>query len=306
MEPILKRIGDVTIERLSTRDNPKPEPIINSETESEESLLSEDELNINTDDESPKNPNKRKIDEIEIEGATKKSKSEEIKDDDVLSEIKDGEKIVRTRLSDDEDEEYDSEEESDIEMPSELSDGKMESVIDAEKTDFIEKLAGELGESSQKSVSDEKVNASDYDYDITEKLKEMGTFFLFVEILRGYLLLLLLLLIGEISVETVKKGEKPRKPETETSPENEISVTPAKAKIDSDKDEDSGETNSERKIGNLRRNIREVMDETQLDEATLAAQRQEMERLRRVQEQQRIIREVRLRFNRFFLFSTII
>lgn len=44
--------------------------------------------------------------------------------------------------------------------------------------------------------------------------------------------------------------------------------------------------------GNMRRNIREVMDETKLDESTLAAQRQEMERLRRVQEQQRIIREV--------------
>lgn len=42
----------------------------------------------------------------------------------------------------------------------------------------------------------------------------------------------------------------------------------------------------------MRRNIREVMDETKLDESTLAAQRQEMERLRRVQEQQRIIREV--------------
>lgn len=46
------------------------------------------------------------------------------------------------------------------------------------------------------------------------------------------------------------------------------------------------------KSGNMRRNIREVMDETKLDESTLAAQRQEMERLRRVQEQQRIIREV--------------
>lgn len=34
------------------------------------------------------------------------------------------------------------------------------------------------------------------------------------------------------------------------------------------------------------------MDETKLDESTLAAQRQEMERLRRVQEQQRLIREV--------------
>lgn len=43
--------------------------------------------------------------------------------------------------------------------------------------------------------------------------------------------------------------------------------------------------------GNLRRNIREVMDETKLDETTLAAQRQEAERLKRVQEQQRILRE---------------
>lgn len=52
------------------------------------------------------------------------------------------------------------------------------------------------------------------------------------------------------------------------------------------------ESKVEKKLSNMRRNIREVMDENQLDEATLAAQRQEMERLRRVQEQQRIIREV--------------
>lgn len=52
------------------------------------------------------------------------------------------------------------------------------------------------------------------------------------------------------------------------------------------------ETKAEKKLANMRRNIREVMDETQLDEATLSAQRQEMERLRRVQEQQRLIREV--------------
>lgn len=42
----------------------------------------------------------------------------------------------------------------------------------------------------------------------------------------------------------------------------------------------------------MRRNIREVMDETKLDESTLAAQRQEAERLRRVQEQQRLLREL--------------
>ena len=55
------------------------------------------------------------------------------------------------------------------------------------------------------------------------------------------------------------------------------------------------ESKTDKKLANMRRNIREVMDETQLDEATLAAQRQEMERLRRVQEQQRIIREVQRR-----------
>lgn len=55
---------------------------------------------------------------------------------------------------------------------------------------------------------------------------------------------------------------------------------------------DDDDVLGERKGGMLRRNIREVMDETKLDEATLAAQRQEMERLQRVNEQQRFLREV--------------
>jgi hypothetical protein len=59
-----------------------------------------------------------------------------------------------------------------------------------------------------------------------------------------------------------------------------------------DNKDDSKSSVMERKLTNMRRNIREVMSESQLDEETLAAQRQEMERLRRVQEQQRIIREV--------------
>jgi RAD54-like protein 2 len=59
-----------------------------------------------------------------------------------------------------------------------------------------------------------------------------------------------------------------------------------------DSKEDNKSSLMERKLTNMRRNIREVMSENQLDEETLAAQRQEMERLRRVQEQQRIIREV--------------
>ncbi|XP_039295723.1 LOW QUALITY PROTEIN: uncharacterized protein LOC111049654 [Nilaparvata lugens] len=61
----------------------------------------------------------------------------------------------------------------------------------------------------------------------------------------------------------------------------------------SDSDSDKKERGPDgKKNANFRRNIREVMDESQLDQATLNAQRQEMERLRRVQEQHRIIREV--------------
>lgn len=67
-----------------------------------------------------------------------------------------------------------------------------------------------------------------------------------------------------------------------------------------DNKDDNKASAMERKLTNMRRNIREVMSESQLDEETLAAQRQEMERLRRVQEQQRIIREV------FFTFINLV
>lgn len=52
----------------------------------------------------------------------------------------------------------------------------------------------------------------------------------------------------------------------------------------------------------MRRNIREVMDEKNLDASTLAAQRQESERLARVQEQQRIIREVLIYYLQYFIY----
>nr|XP_033325111.1 uncharacterized protein LOC117219783 isoform X2 [Megalopta genalis] len=76
--------------------------------------------------------------------------------------------------------------------------------------------------------------------------------------------------------------------------ESELSDTAKKKqrKDDGSEGNEECESKAEKKLANMRRNIREVMDETQLDEATLSAQRQEMERLRRVQEQQRIIREV--------------
>lgn len=99
------------------------------------------------------------------------------------------------------------------------------------------------------------------DFDISEKLREMG----------------------EISVEPVVKGDGSTK-KIETDLGDEISVELTKKGNDDSEDK--------RKISNLRKNIREVMDDNQLDASTLAAQREELERLTRVQEQQRIIRDV--------------
>ncbi|KAL3268191.1 hypothetical protein HHI36_007317 [Cryptolaemus montrouzieri] len=131
---------------------------------------------------------------------------------------------------------------------------------------FMEPCTSSSGVSSVSSKPSEPLagDTEDYDYDIKEKLKEMG----------------------EISFETVKKGEKPKKAEVKI--ENEVVVTPAK-KPGIDGDEIDRKTLAS---VNMRRNIREVMDETKLDEATLAAQRLEMERLQRVQEQQKLLREL--------------
>uniref|UniRef100_A0A336LHX0 CSON014418 protein n=1 Tax=Culicoides sonorensis TaxID=179676 RepID=A0A336LHX0_CULSO len=72
--------------------------------------------------------------------------------------------------------------------------------------------------------------------------------------------------MDEVSVRTVPKGQS----------EQESDQTDAK----------------KRKVTNLRKNIKDVLDETQLDASTLAAQKEEMERLARVQEQQRVLREM--------------
>lgn len=106
------------------------------------------------------------------------------------------------------------------------------------------------------TVKNEPID-EDYEVDIKEKLKEMG----------------------EITFASVKKGDKP-KTTGDPPTENEVVIT-----------KKTGDEVTVVSKGNLRRNIREVMDETKLDETTLAAQRQEAERLKRVQEQQRILRE---------------
>ncbi|GLH05092.1 Uncharacterized protein GBIM_10708 [Gryllus bimaculatus] len=94
-----------------------------------------------------------------------------------------------------------------------------------------------------------------------------------------------------------KKKKKRRRRKTRSSEKEPLTDGSGEQSMSSSSESEDGEEEQskpsvERKVSNLRRNIREVMDESQLDEETLAAQRQEMERLRRVQEQQRIIREV--------------
>lgn len=118
-------------------------------------------------------------------------------------------------------------------------------------------------------IKDEEEDV-DMDFEISEKLKDMG----------------------EISLKPVSKGDKKK----EFSLGDEISLEITKKGGGSGSGGGGGggssDTEDKRKISNLRKNIREVMDDNQLDASTLAAQRQELERLARVQEQQRIIREV--------------
>ncbi|XP_045511992.1 helicase ARIP4 [Pieris brassicae] len=133
---------------------------------------------------------------------------------------------------------------SDIIDESGLDLSKNVEITEVEESDLCpEKTSEELLDIKEDSSSSQN-------FDITEKLKDMG----------------------EISVNPVNKTED---------------------EDDSNKAEDEED---EKKLNssalNVRRNIREVMDEKNLDASTLTAQRQESERLARVQEQQRIIREV--------------
>lgn len=89
--------------------------------------------------------------------------------------------------------------------------------------------------------------------------------------------------------------EKP--PEKVSQPKSSKRKVPTED--DSTKEEEKKEKEKKKKksqddvkILNIRKNIRDVIDENQLDANTLAAQRQESERLARVQEQQKVIREI--------------
>lgn len=265
---------------------------------------------------------KRKIglsdDEPSSEGHFKKSKNNFYEDDDEADEEDD-------EFDEDDDDEFEIERhsnvhpfdslpnrrafkafESDVDsLVDDLSDGGVKSELDKSMSDHGETLniSDILGEAGEGLTLDKTVKLSDIvvdplmfskqigkkiklhtddeddddedenedeedikddeelDFDISEKLKDMG----------------------EISVQPVSKSDSKTKKEFDLGDEISVEIT---------KKGGGSDTEDKRKITNLRKNIREVMDDNQLDASTLAAQREELERLARVQEQQRIIREV--------------
>lgn len=114
---------------------------------------------------------------------------------------------------------------------------------------------------AEKSAVPDDPNVEELDFNISEKLKDMG----------------------EISLALVSKTDRKSMPDFELGAEVSLEQICKKGADSDDK---------RNKVSNLRKNIREVMDDNQLDASTLAAQREELERLARVQEQQRIIREM--------------
>ncbi|CAH2007818.1 unnamed protein product [Acanthoscelides obtectus] len=288
MDPVLSRLGGgVTIQRLEKPKNATQKDSAGMDKPSEkpkETLQNPDE----SEDEFPPIPNLKRNHELNLPSTVSVKK---IKLDEPHLEKKPSEDMILNNFSETEISDYDTESDID-ESGNELDDlaahevlnqkvlekvaeesqmGKEDSDEDegSNSDSFFEKLVeqAEVPASSSTSppIQPKQEPEDDYEVDIKEKLKEMG----------------------EISFETVKKGEKPVK-KTEAPTENEVVVTPAK-KFGADGEELPA--NLPKGIA-LRRNIREVMDETKLDESTLAAQRQEAERLRRVQEQQRLLREL--------------
>lgn len=305
MEPVLQRFGDVTIQRV---ERPKPGPPNQVPSQREIPAQKDEDMPESSSDEEPYESEedlpssespvniKRTLDKIfpdsdlsvkkfkptinkippEIPSNIIKRSPEKRLPEDILNNFSDDD--IPSDFGTDS--ELDSDEELNINKPKERFDDDSNN-----SSSFFEKLVEGAVEApfEEAAISSISANSSttsnksaeppppiapadgeDYEYDIKEKLKEMG----------------------EISFETVKKGDKPKK--TDVKVENEVVVTPAKKAGAADDDIEKKTLASV----NMRRNIREVMDETKLDEATLAAQRLEAERLQRVQEQQKLLREL--------------
>lgn len=234
MDPVLQRFGDVTIQRLEKPKVPAPQGDAGSNAvekeKEEESSGTEDETNdetLNLKRSFPDSQISIKKFKLDTNAVTieKKIIPEEAPTDikkiseDILSNkhpkynSSDEMNFSDTELSDF-DSESEMESESEIMIPGDKTSTIVKSNEDEDSTSasFLDKLVEDSLVSPEsepptpvKSQDNVSGDNEDYDFDIKEKLKEMG----------------------EISFQTVKKGDiKPKK--VEVSTENEVVVTPAR------------------------------------------------------------------------------
>ncbi|KOC64209.1 Helicase ARIP4 [Habropoda laboriosa] len=259
LDSFLTRIGDVTIERVTPRAGPKPNEAVMSNETSTNTNMNNVEPQTGNDESSEESSGETSDGEHDKRNDTLQSEEiEEIRsegsgDDMDLDETIDSQIGVRLESE----RQHHSPPEEDDEEPVNILDTLPLEGAPIEGQEVSE--ADLLGKPISKDTDDEESIGHENDKHESHSM-------------------------GEESTDSNKRHA-----------DSEHSDTIKKKQKKDDGTEGSTsecETKAEKKLANMRRNIREVMDETQLDEATLSAQRQEMERLRRVQEQQRIIREV--------------
>lgn len=197
MDPVFQRLGDVTIQRLEKPKENKLLPQVDITPRDEDTNRSE-ECNGVEAASSKRN--------TEVAGPSNKRFKLDLAN--VTLEKKNSDESSVLNYSDNELSEYDSESEIESEgeeTPPRCESPKEEKVApDESSSAFLDTFAEEPLQDDPAAES-ASGDTEDYDYDIKQKLKEMG----------------------EISFETVKKSDvKPKKVERVT--ENEVVVTPAK------------------------------------------------------------------------------
>ncbi|XP_017875350.1 uncharacterized protein LOC108622159 isoform X2 [Ceratina calcarata] len=259
LDSFLTRIGDVTIERVTPRSGSKPNEIAmsnetstNTNMNNVEPQTGNDESSEESSGETSDGEHDKKNDALQSE-EVEEIRSEGSGDDMDLDETIDSQIGVRVEPE----RQHHSQPEDDDEEPVNILDTLPLEGAPIEGQEVSE--ADLLGKPILKDIDDEESIEHENDKHEGHSMEEEGA-----EGNKRHA-------DSDHSDTTKKKQKKDDGTEGSTS---------------------ECESKAEKKLANMRRNIREVMDETQLDEATLSAQRQEMERLRRVQEQQRIIREV--------------
>ncbi|XP_011062591.1 PREDICTED: uncharacterized protein LOC105150903 isoform X2 [Acromyrmex echinatior] len=259
LDSFLTRIGDVTIERVTPRGGPKPSEtnMMTSETATSANMNAEpqatnDESSDESSGETTDGEQEKKLDVLQSE-EIEEIRSEGSGDDMDLDETIDSQ--IGVRVESERQPHHQSPDEDDEEQVNILDTLPLEGApIEGQEVSEADLLGKPI-------IKDSDEESMDNDNDKTD---------------------------GQSGEEGTDSNKRHADSDHSDS---------AKKKVKKDDGSTEGSTSecelkSEKKLANMRRNIREVMDETQLDEATLSAQRQEMERLRRVQEQQRIIREV--------------